>query len=157
MAKKSIQTWQDKMWDTVVTVSSFPWFILPISLYALLIHDISIVVIFLLSMWVLAFIQMLIKYFFPTPRPSGYVKTDYLLPTFVDSSFPSNHAAGSFLLYFFVQATIPQLHFVFLFFALLVGLSRVHLHKHHPIDIVWWFMTAYLVFFFSAYVFGFLW
>jgi undecaprenyl-diphosphatase len=79
---------------------------------------------------------MLIKYFFPTPRPSGYVKTDYLLPTFVDSSFPSNHAAGSFLLYFFVQATIPQLHFVFLFFALLVGLSRVHLHKHHPIDIV---------------------
>jgi membrane-associated phospholipid phosphatase len=154
MAKKSVQNWQDKMWNTIVTISSFPGFILPISLYALLIHDVSIVFVFLLSMGVLAFIQMLIKYFFPTPRPVGYIKTDYLLPTFVDSSFPSNHAAGSFLLYFFVQATIPQLHFVFLFFALLVGLSRVHLHKHHPIDVIGGFMTAYFVFFFAVYVVG---
>lgn len=157
MGKKTKKTWQDTMWQTIVAISSFPWFVLPISLYALLIYDMSIVVIFLLAMWVLAFVQMVIKYFFPTPRPDWYVKTDYLLPTFVDSSFPSNHAAWAFLLYFFVQATIPQLHFLFLFFALLVGLSRVHLHKHHPIDVIGGFMTAYIVFFFSAYVFGFLW
>jgi len=155
MVKKQ-QTWQDTLRSTIVTVSSFPGFILPISIYALLVHDMSLVVVFLLSMGVLALIHILVKYFFPVPRPAWYVKTDFLLPTFVDSSFPSNHAAGSFLLYFFVQATIPQLGFLFLFFALLVALSRIHLQKHHAIDVVGGFMTAYIVFFFSAYVFGFL-
>ena len=153
---KTTQSWQDKIRDLVITISSFPWFIVPVSLYMLLVHDMSIVVVFLLSMWVLALIHLLIKYFFRTERPKWYVKTDILLPTFIDSSFPSNHTAGSFLLYFFVQATVPQLGFLFLFFALLVALSRIHLQKHYAIDVVGWFMTAYIVFFFSAYVFGFL-
>ena len=43
-------TRQDPAWDLIVNLSSFPGFVLPISLYLLLVNDMSIVVVFLLSM-----------------------------------------------------------------------------------------------------------
>lgn len=53
-----------------------------------------------------------------------------------------------------MRATIPSLHFLFLFFALLVAISRLQLDKHHPIDVAGGFVTAYIVFFFAVYVVG---
>lgn len=145
---------QDAVWSMVVSISSFPWFALPIALYALLVQDVSAIVTFLLSLAVLAVGHLILKAIFRTPRPEGYKKDHILLPVPVDSSFPSNHTAWAFLLYFFVQATIPPLNFLFLFFALLVAVSRLQLHKHHPIDVIGWFVTAYIVFFFAVYVVG---
>lgn len=148
------QAWQDRVWTTVVSISSFPWFALPIALYALLVQDVTAIVVFLLTLFVLAVIHLILKAIFRTKRPEWYKKDHILLPTPVDSSFPSNHTAGAFLLYFFVQTTIPQLSFLFLFFALLVALSRLQLHKHHPIDVIGGFITSYVVFFFAVYIVG---
>lgn len=148
------KSWQDTIWQTVVQISSFPWFALPITLYALLVQDVSSIAAFLISLVVLAIGHLILKAIFRTPRPAGYKKDHVLLSTPVDSSFPSNHTAGAFLLYFFVEATIAPLSFLFLFFALLVAVSRLELKKHHPIDVIGGFMTAYIVFFFAVYVVG---
>lgn len=148
------QSWQDTIWETVVQISSFPGFALPIALYALLVQDVSTIVAFLVSLLVLAIIHFVLKAILRTSRPTGYKKDHILIPAIVDGSFPSNHTGGAFLLYFFVQATIPPLNFLFLFFAMLVAVSRLQLHKHHPIDVVGGFITAYIVFFFAVYVVG---
>jgi len=148
------QSWQDAIRQTVVQVSSFPGFVLPIVLFALLAHDVSSVVAFLISLSVLAIVHLILKAIFRTSRPVGYKKDHVRVPVVVDGSFPSNHTAGAFLLYFFVQATIPPLNFLFLFFAVLVAVSRLQLNKHHPIDVIGGFITAYIVFFFAVYVVG---
>jgi undecaprenyl-diphosphatase len=148
------KSWQDTIWQIVVQISSFPWFALPITLYALLVQDVSSIVAFLISLAILAVGHLILKAIFRTARPIGYKKDHILLPTPIDSSFPSNHTAGAFLLYFFVEATIAPLSFLFLFFALLVALSRLELKKHHPIDVIGGFITAYVVFFFAVYVVG---
>ena len=138
----------------IVFLSSFPWFFLMITLYGFLVRSWTIIVIFLFSIGLLLCIQVLIKYFFPVLRPAGYKKTDLLSPTILDSSFPSHHTACSFLLYFFAQATIPQFWTLFLFFAVLVALSRIYFHKHYPIDIAGGFVMAYVVFTVAMYIFG---
>ncbi len=148
------QSWQDTVWQTIAQISSFPGFALPVALYALLVQDVSSIVAFLVSLVVLAVGHIVLKAILRTPRPAGYKKDHVLFPTIVDGSFPSNHTGWAFLLYFFVRATIPQLHFLFLFFALLVAVSRLQLQKHHPIDVIGGFVTAYVVFFFAVYVVG---
>jgi membrane-associated phospholipid phosphatase len=154
MTQKTPQNWQDTIWQTVVQISSFPGFALPIALYALMVQDVSTIFAFLISLFVLAIGHLILKAILRTPRPAWYKKDHVLFPAVVDGSFPSNHTWWAFLLYFFVQATIPPLNFLFLFFAVLVAVSRLQLHKHHPIDVVGGFITAYVVFFFAVYVVG---
>lgn len=63
------QSWQDTIWQTVVQISSFPGFALPITLYALLVQDVSSIVAFLLSLFILAIVHLILKAILRTPRP----------------------------------------------------------------------------------------
>jgi len=85
------QSWQDTIWQTVVQISSFPGFALPIALYALLVQDVSTIFAFLISLFVLAMVHLALKAILRTPRPMGYKKDHILFPSIVDGSFPSNH------------------------------------------------------------------
>lgn len=85
------QSWQDAIRQTVVQISSFPGFALPIALYALLVQDMSSIVAFLISLFVLAVLHLFLKALLRTSRPVGYTKDHVRVPSIVDGSFPSNH------------------------------------------------------------------
>jgi len=85
------QSWQDAIWQTIVQVSSFPGFALPITLYALLVQDVSSIVAFLLCLAILAIVHLILKAILRTPRPVGYKKDHLRVPALIDGSFPSNH------------------------------------------------------------------
>ncbi len=87
------KSWQDAIRQTVVQISSFPGFVIPVALYALLVQNVSSIVAFLVSLFVLAVGHIILKAIFRTARPVGYKKDHILLPVPVDSSFPSNHTA----------------------------------------------------------------
>ena len=68
----------------------------------------------------------------------SFVKSDAIMPLFSPSqkySFPSTHAA----IFFALALTIYFLHkktgYVFMFFALIIGLARITAGVHFPIDI----------------------
>lgn len=130
----------------IVFLSSFPGFFLPIALYTLLVYDLRGISIFFVALSLLTLIHIFIKYIFPTPRPVWYTDDNMFHRPWDTSSFPSNHTGAAFLLYFFVQANVPQYGVLFLLFALVVALSRLYLHKHHPVDIIGGFVIAYVVF-----------
>lgn len=66
---KQKQSRQDMVWSTVSTVSSFPGFLLPIALYALLVQDMTPIVVFHIALFILAISHLILKAIFRTPRP----------------------------------------------------------------------------------------
>jgi undecaprenyl-diphosphatase len=81
-------------------------------------------------------ISQLIKLLFPTLRPfeiTGEVPLTLTIP--FDSTFPSSHSSAAFALAVSVQRYDKRVGFVFVLFAILVGLGRVMGNVHYYSDI----------------------
>jgi undecaprenyl-diphosphatase len=141
--KNSIQSYYRK---SIEILSSFPGFIIPILIFAILSDNSKHLIVFCATLAVVAVLHRLIKTIFPTIRPKPYKKDIWNLFFFSSSSFPSNHTAGAFMLYFFSSYLIPQYDDVFLLFAISVALSRIYLAKHYPIDILGAVISSYIIF-----------
>lgn len=86
-------------------------------------------------------IALLIQQIIHFDRPENYIKNTWklLLKHIPDASFPSDHATVSFAfltsLYF---ANYIKLFYIFLPFAIIMGLSRIIAWVHWPLDIIVW-------------------
>ena len=79
----------------------------------------------------------LIRYFFYNPRPYLVLeKVNILMNHETSSSFPSGHATFFFALAFGVYLTNRRWGRVYLVLAALVGLARIFVSIHWPLDIL---------------------
>ena len=78
-----------------------------------------------------------LKHLFERPRPLLALSDVRLLVNPLhDNSFPSGHAATSFALATIISATFPRWRWAAWTTALLIGISRVYVGVHFPLDIV---------------------
>ena len=93
-------------------------------------------------------IDQLLKFLIQSPRP--FLAFTNVLPLFPETgyAFPSGHAAFfsslAFALFFINRKT----GFIFMFFALLIGLARIIAGVHFPIDILGGFLLGFGVAYF---------
>ncbi len=98
------------------------------------------VVVFTVSLWLIAGVTFFLKYSIPAERPcipceGGRTDCNPYCPK--DGSFPSGHTAIVFGVSTSLFVIFRRKKFLFLFaVALLVGVSRYVLGVHYPIDIV---------------------
>lgn len=101
-------------------------------------------------------ITEILKYLIHTDRP--FLKLTQVQSLFPETghSFPSGHTTFFFGLAFAVFFVHKKVGYIFLFFALVIGLARIVAGVHFPIDIlggfVVGFITAYLFAFFTKNV-----
>ena len=72
------------------------------------------------------------------------------LAKLTDCSFPSGHTTASFALAVSLSLYFPGLSIIFIFLAILVGLSRIYLGVHYPSDV---FIGAVIGILFSYLIF----
>lgn len=82
------------------------------------------------------FFSSAVKYFFPIERPFFVQNIIPLLGEISGSSFPSEHAAISSAFAFSVLFEKKILGLVLVVFSLAIGVARVLLFVHYPIDII---------------------
>jgi len=88
----------------------------------------------------------IIKYFFPSPRPSAVFPDIHILgPVLRARSFPSGHTASTFGLISFLSGEFPQLGTLLWVMAILIGFSRVYVGAHFPADVLFGAGLGYLV------------
>ena len=88
----------------------------------------------------------IIKYFFPSPRPSQVFSDIHILgPVLRARSFPSGHAASTFGLVGFLSGEFPKLENLLWVLAILIGFSRVYVGAHFPADVLFGAGLGYLV------------
>ncbi len=97
------------------------------------------------------FLSFLFKILFHTPRP--FLALPNVQALFAESSFafPSGHATFFMALAFSIFFLHKKAGYIFMFFALLVGLARIVAGVHFPIDILGGFVLGGIV----SYLFAF--
>lgn len=82
-------------------------------------------------------------------RPFVHNKVNMLLPHVADASFPSDHATGTMSIAVGLGQYNKILGTVLTILSILVGLSRVYVGNHYPLDI----LGAYLLVFAASYIY----
>lgn len=95
--------------------------------------------------WIIANI---LKFLFHTPRPFDVFSQVRSLFPETGFAFPSGHAAFFMALAVSIFFYHKKAGYVFIFFALLIGLARIIAGVHFPIDILGGFILGALVAFF---------
>ena len=98
--------------------------------------------------WVLAYI---LKILIHTPRPFDAFSNVHSLISETGFGFPSGHATFFMALAFAIFFLHKKAGYVFIFFALLIGLARIIAGVHFPIDILGGFALGFLI----SYLFSF--
>lgn len=98
-----------------------------------------------ITAWVLAyFLKFLIK----TERP--FIAIEGVTSLFYESgyAFPSGHSTFFMALAFAVFFYHRKVGYIFIFFALLIGIARIMAGVHFPIDILGGFILGFIIAFF---------
>jgi undecaprenyl-diphosphatase len=74
--------------------------------------------------------------FYNRPRPFATHDVVQLVNRSADGSFPSSHAAVAFAVAFLVFLHNKKYGVAFIFLAFLVGLGRIYVGVHYPLDIM---------------------
>jgi undecaprenyl-diphosphatase len=93
-------------------------------------------------------VDTLLKFLIHTPRPFDVFPQVH--PLFAESwySFPSGHATFFMALAFSLFFSHKKAGYVFMFFALIIGIARIISGVHFPVDILGGFVIGALVAFF---------
>ena len=78
----------------------------------------------------------IIRFFYYRPRPFLELKIEPLISHSLSGSFPSGHLAFFFPLAIFIYFANKKLGILFFFFGFLIGLARVFVGIHYPLDIL---------------------
>lgn len=92
-------------------------------------------------------LKLIIQFFYSRPRPFASYDVLQLINKSADASFPSGHAVLVFALAFATYFYNKKIGAAFLAAALLVGVGRIFVGVHYPLDI----FGGVLVGFLSAY------
>jgi undecaprenyl-diphosphatase len=99
--------------------------------------------------WALA---NLLKYLFYTARPVEILSNVSPLFSKTGYAFPSGHATFFMALAVAIFFSHKKAGYVFMFFALLIGVARIIAGVHFPVDILGGFVLGFLIaFFFKKY------
>jgi undecaprenyl-diphosphatase len=105
-------------------------------------NALSIVVAVFVTWVVVSVIKVLVAY----PRPFDTLKNLHVLISLPDSySFPSGHAALTMALatsVYFYRKRLGELLFVF---AFIVGLARIYVGVHYPLDVAVGFLIGFII------------
>ena len=91
------------------------------------------------------FTAKILKSLIHTPRPFEVFSEVQSLFTETGYAFPSGHTAGAFAIAFALFFLHKKTGYIFMFFALLIGLSRISAGVHFPIDILGGFILGALI------------
>ncbi len=94
------------------------------------------------------FISVILKILFHTPRPYLALPDVFTLFSETSFAFPSGHAAFFSALALSIFFVHKKAGYVFMFFALIIGLARIVAGVHFPIDILGGFVLGFLVAYF---------
>lgn len=95
-----------------------------------------------ISAWIIA---EFLKYLFHTPRPFIMYQNVVSLITESGYSFPSQHATFFMALAFSIFLSHKKIGYIFIFFALLIGLARIIVGVHFPVDILVGFILGIII------------
>lgn len=98
------------------------------------------------------FISEILKFLFHTPRPFVALKEVSSLFTQGGYAFPSGHATFFSALAFSIFFLHKKAGYVFMAFALLIGLARVAAGVHFPVDILGGFVLGAIVAFLTKHL-----
>jgi len=98
------------------------------------------------------FLASILKILFHTTRPFLVLPNANALFNESSFAFPSGHAAFFSALAFSIFFLHKKAGYVFIFFALLIGLARIMAGVHFPIDILGGFVLGFLVAYFMKNV-----
>lgn len=90
-------------------------------------------------------LSFVIGYIYPEARPFVGHNVNQLIQHVPNSSFPSNHALGTMAIALGLIAPYRTCGMVFACLAIVVGVSRVYVGVHYPIDILGGFALALLI------------
>ncbi|WP_018702829.1 undecaprenyl-diphosphatase [Anaeromusa acidaminophila] len=90
-------------------------------------------------------LSFVIGYIYPEARPFVGHNVNQLIQHVPNSSFPSNHALGTMAIALGLIAPYRTCGIVFACLAIVVGISRVYVGVHYPIDILGGFALALLI------------
>lgn len=92
--------------------------------------------------WVTAYV---LKFLIHSPRPFDAFSQVHSLFSETGYSFPSGHATFFMALAFAIFFLHKKVGYIFMFFALLIGLARIIAGVHFPIDILGGFVLGFLI------------
>jgi len=93
-------------------------------------------------------VSFLLKFLFHTPRPFVLLPQVHSLFQETGYSFPSGHATFFMALAVSIFISHKKAGYVFMFFAILIGLARIIAGVHFPVDILGGFILGALVAYF---------
>ncbi|MDO8639544.1 MAG: phosphatase PAP2 family protein [bacterium] len=79
------------------------------------------------------------------PRPFVINHFTPLIPHAADNGFPSDHALLSFAVSFSIYIFNKKLGLLLMLFGILIGISRIYVGIHSPVDILGSFLISFLV------------
>jgi undecaprenyl-diphosphatase len=92
------------------------------------------------------FIQIL-KRVVNRPRPYKILEGAIAInPPKCKYSFPSGHSSSAMIIALILSSFFPMLKWIFMLFALLVGISRVFMGCHYPSDVIVGYLISFVVF-----------
>ena len=112
------------LWEAITQIGSLHFFLSVIALFFAFGRRriaVGLSYLFLID----ALLVLFLKGFFKTPRPSLHTETTY--------SFPSGHSSRTAAL---VSFLVEKKTVYLLFLPVLVGMSRIFLNEHYPIDVL---------------------
>jgi undecaprenyl-diphosphatase len=92
--------------------------------------------------WILAYV---LKFFFHTLRPFDAFSAVHPLISESGFGFPSGHATFFMALAFSIFFLHKKAGYIFMFFALLIGLARIIAGVHFPVDILGGFILGGII------------
>jgi len=89
-------------------------------------------------------LQIIIRFIFFKPRPFVSHEVIQLIDKSADASFPSGHTVLAFAIAFSIWFYNKKLGYILLILATLVGLSRIYVGVHYPLDILGGMLVGWL-------------